>query len=153
MYSYKQRKKAVELYIKYGLVAAPVIRALGYPNRHTLQNWYREYLRRGALKKKFADGRPHPTSCYSDEDMKRAVDTYVISGRNLNRTIQKLGYPKEVKEGMLRINSHCFRFNQGSHPQDSGNDLLLHCDRYLHIESLSCGNKLQDVFHTFVDQS
>lgn len=97
MYSYKQRKKAVELYIKYGLVAAPVIRALGYPNRHTLQNWYREYLRRGTLKKKFADGKPHPTSCYSDEDMKRAVDTYVICGRNLNRTIQKLGYPKSSK--------------------------------------------------------
>ena len=103
MYSYKQRKKAVELYIKHGLVAAPVIRILGYPNRHTLQNWYREYMCKGRLKKKFADGKSHPTSPYSDEQMKKAVDTYVRSGKNLNLTISKLGYPKSPKTLSLWI--------------------------------------------------
>ena len=39
MYSYKQRKKAVELYIKYGKNAAAVIRKLGYPDRHSLKDY------------------------------------------------------------------------------------------------------------------
>ena len=103
MYSYKQRKKAVELYIKFDLVAAPVIRELGYPNRHTLQNWYREYMSKGRLKKKFADGKPHPTSPYSDTEMKKAVDTYASSGKNINQTIRKLGYPKSPKTLALWI--------------------------------------------------
>lgn len=36
MYTYKQRIAAVKLYIKYYQKAAPVIRELGYPNRHVL---------------------------------------------------------------------------------------------------------------------
>ena len=43
MYSYKERKKAVELYIQYGYRAAAVVRALGYPNRHTLKRWAQEF--------------------------------------------------------------------------------------------------------------
>ena len=39
MYSYEDRKRAVELYIEYGLSAAAVINELGYPNRHSLANW------------------------------------------------------------------------------------------------------------------
>lgn len=49
MYSYEQRIKAVELYIKYGLRAAAVIRELGYPNRHSLIVWYKEYLDNGGI--------------------------------------------------------------------------------------------------------
>lgn len=48
MYSLKQRKRAiklyVKLYIKYGLKAAPVIRELGYPDRHLLKKWYKDYI-------------------------------------------------------------------------------------------------------------
>ena len=36
MYTYEQRKRAVELYIKYLYKASSVIRELGYPNRHAL---------------------------------------------------------------------------------------------------------------------
>ncbi len=43
MYSYKERKKVVELYIQYGYRAAAVVRALGYPNRHTLKRWAQEF--------------------------------------------------------------------------------------------------------------
>ena len=43
MYSYEDRMKAVQLYIKYGHRAAAVIRELGYPNRHMLVNWFHEY--------------------------------------------------------------------------------------------------------------
>ena len=45
MYSREKRMEAVELYIKFGKSAAAVFRELGYPNRHTLQTWYKLYLR------------------------------------------------------------------------------------------------------------
>ena len=43
MYSHEDRMRAVELYIKYGHSAADVIRELGYPNRGSLRNWFREF--------------------------------------------------------------------------------------------------------------
>ena len=43
MYSYEERIKAVKLYIQYCMSAASVIRELGYPNRHTLKSWYKEF--------------------------------------------------------------------------------------------------------------
>jgi len=43
MYIYKERNKAVELYIQYGNKAAAAIWELGYPNRHTLKRWARKY--------------------------------------------------------------------------------------------------------------
>ena len=45
MYSYDERIKAVELYIKYGLRAATVIRELGYPDRHSLAMWLATWIR------------------------------------------------------------------------------------------------------------
>lgn len=38
MYSLEQRKRATKMYIKYELKAAPVIRELGYPDRHLLKS-------------------------------------------------------------------------------------------------------------------
>lgn len=38
MYSYEKRKAAVELYLKYHSYAE-VIRELGYPSRHYLEDW------------------------------------------------------------------------------------------------------------------
>ena len=44
MYTKEQRIKALKLYIKYGLKAAPVIHELGYPDRKSLPIWYKQYL-------------------------------------------------------------------------------------------------------------
>lgn len=44
MYSLEQRKRAIKLYIKYGLKAAPVIRELGYSDRHLLKKWHEDYI-------------------------------------------------------------------------------------------------------------
>lgn len=51
MYSYEDRIKAVELYIKYDLCAADTVRELGYPNRKMLVRWYKEYQETGDLHK------------------------------------------------------------------------------------------------------
>lgn len=45
MYSYEERIRAVELYIKYDLGLADVVRELGYPKaKKSVKNWYEEYL-------------------------------------------------------------------------------------------------------------
>lgn len=47
MYSYEDRKKAVELYIKYDLSAADAVRELGFPSRKAMIRWHKEYQETG----------------------------------------------------------------------------------------------------------
>ena len=49
MYTYEQRILAVNLYQKYGRRVAPVIRELGFPDRHMLVKWVKEYESTGDL--------------------------------------------------------------------------------------------------------
>lgn len=49
MYTYEQRIMAVKLYQKYGRRVASVIRELGFPNRHMLVKWVKEYESTGDL--------------------------------------------------------------------------------------------------------
>lgn len=44
MYSYADRLRAVELYIKLGKRLNATIRQLGYPTKNALRGWYREYV-------------------------------------------------------------------------------------------------------------
>lgn len=46
MYSYEDRIRAVELYIKLGKRTSLTIRQLGYPTKNALKGWYREYQQR-----------------------------------------------------------------------------------------------------------
>jgi len=43
MYSYKDRIRAVRLYIKLDKRTGATIRQLGYPTKNALKSWYREY--------------------------------------------------------------------------------------------------------------
>ncbi len=91
MYSYEQRKIAIDLYIKYDLQVNPVIKELGYPSRRILYKWYKEFLELGGLPHKHTK-----KSNYSDEQKKIAVDHYFEHGKSLANTIRKLGYPTKV---------------------------------------------------------
>ena len=44
MYSYADRLRAVELYIRLGKRLNATIRQLGYPTKNALRGWYREYI-------------------------------------------------------------------------------------------------------------
>ena len=88
MYSYDERVKAVNLYIKYGKSAAATVRELGYPNKKSLVLWYKEYLEKGALHEKFIK---HPN--FSQEQIIAAVEHYLEHGRCIARTCRTLGYP------------------------------------------------------------
>ena len=88
MFTYQQRIKAVELYIKYGLKAAATIRDLGYPTRRSLQSWYREYRDTGDLHRDITR-----KSRFTDKQKSAAVDHFLEHGRNMAFTIRELGYP------------------------------------------------------------
>ena len=88
MYSYEDRKRAVELYIQYNLSAAAVIRELGHPDRHSLPKWYKEFKNDGDLRKQRIQ-----VSKFTPEQRKTAVDYYLTHGMNMNKTIKALGYP------------------------------------------------------------
>ena len=89
MYSAEQRKKAVETFARFGCSAADTIAELGYPNRNTLRNWWKEYQIGG-------DGfleRGHRRPRYSVEEKQDAVDHYLEHGKSLARTIRAMEYP------------------------------------------------------------
>jgi putative transposase len=45
MYTYADRIRAVELYIRLGLRVRATIRHLGYPTKNALKGWYQQYLK------------------------------------------------------------------------------------------------------------
>lgn len=91
MYSHEDRTKAVQLYIKYGLRAAPVIRELGYPDRKSLKAWYLEFMDTGKLHKKQSR-----LNQYSARERKLAVQHYLEHGKCMAFTIRELGYPSRT---------------------------------------------------------
>lgn len=90
MYSLEQRKRAVELYIKYGLKAAAAIRELGYPSRAQLVSWHKEWQENG--------GRLTDRSLeqYTPEQERAAVGHCLIHGRRNALTRRELGHPKRT---------------------------------------------------------
>ena len=90
MYTYEQRLAAVKLYIKYGNRAAPVIRELGYPDRHMLVKWYKEYQETGELHKGLTR-----SPKYSEEEKRQALQHYLDHGRSITQTVKALGYPSQ----------------------------------------------------------
>ena len=89
MYTYEQRMKAVQLYIKYYHKASLVIRELGYPNRHQLVKWYNEYEANGTLRNAPLPRAPK----YSPAQKRAAIEFYNTHGNSAALTVRILGYP------------------------------------------------------------
>lgn len=90
MYSLEQRKIAVETFIKFGHSYADTIAELGYPNRHSLRSWWRDYRECGEVR----PGKPTREPKFTLEMKRVAVERYLEHGRGLARTMRALGYPK-----------------------------------------------------------
>lgn len=88
MYSYEDRIRAVELYIKLGKRVRATIRQLGYPTKNALKGWHREYERRFDLPRGYARSKPK----YSQEQKEVAVSHFLDHGRCIAFTIKALGY-------------------------------------------------------------
>lgn len=89
MYTLADRMRAVELYLKYDRSSAAVKRELGYPSTRALSQWVDEFETKGALHAGYRTRQPR----YSDQQKTAAVDHYLQHGRNLQRTVNTLGYP------------------------------------------------------------
>ena len=97
MYSYEDRKKAVELYKKFDKSASAVVRELGYPTTRMLTLWYREYLENGDLHKK-----SRMQSGYTAEQKAVAVKYYQEHGRGLALLLESKMLDDESRGEWLR---------------------------------------------------
>lgn len=89
MYSYEDRIRAVELYIKLGKRVRATIRQLGYPTKNALKGWYREFEQRLDLPVGYARSKPK----YSQAQKEAAVGHYLTHDRCIAATMRALGYP------------------------------------------------------------
>ena len=88
MYSYEDRLRAEQLYIKLGKRIGLTIRQLGYPTKNALKTWYREYEQRHDLPVSYVR-----LPRYSQAEKERAVEHYLEHGRCIAATTKSLGYP------------------------------------------------------------
>ena len=88
MFSYDDRLRAVQLYIKLGKRVGLTIRQLGYPTKNALKAWHRAYEQRDGLPEGYVR---HPKYTQAQKDL--AVDHFVSGGRCIAVTIKALGYP------------------------------------------------------------
>lgn len=104
MYTYEDRMRAINLYLHNGHKANKVIDELGYPERHMLHLWYKEYIESGDLHKNFVAKKKK----YSEQQKETAVQFYLEHDHSLKQTIQTLGYPSEsmLKYWVREFNSH-----------------------------------------------
>lgn len=91
MYSQEQRKLAIETYIELDHSIADTVATLGFPNRHTLSMWWKEYESTGEIP---VGKNRHRESMYSDGQARAAASHYLEHGKSLARTMRALGYPK-----------------------------------------------------------
>jgi putative transposase len=89
MYSYEDRIRAVELFIKLGKRVRATIRQLGYPTKNALKGWHREYEQRLDLPLGYASRGPK----YSQAQKEAAVEHYATHDRCISATMRTLGYP------------------------------------------------------------
>lgn len=89
MYSYEDRIRAVELYIKLGKRVRATILQLGYPTKNALIGWYRAYSQDCDLRK----GYLRLAQKYTDDQKQAAVQHFLDHDRCIATTIRALGYP------------------------------------------------------------
>lgn len=89
MFSTEQRKIAIETFIRFDHSYADTIAELGYPTRHSLRAWYKDYLEHGEVRPPKRQREPK----FTLEMRQAAVDYYLAHGKSLARTMRKMGYP------------------------------------------------------------
>ena len=93
MYSYEQRKKAIETYLGTQSVSE-TLRVLGYPSSKELYKWIHEYHQNGKLHKK----RVKPERIYyTEEEKAAAVQFYHDNKGSYQDAADKLGYPSSAQ--------------------------------------------------------
>ena len=114
MYSYEERLRAVQLYIKLGKRIGLAIRQLGYPTKNALKAWHREYEQRLDLPAGYVR-----QPLYSQTRKEQAVGHYLEHGRCIAATIRMLGYPSRslLSEWLRELNPEA-RTSVAGRPQE-----------------------------------
>ncbi len=89
MYSYADRLRAVELYIRLGKRLNATIRHLGYPTKNALKGWYREYVENRDLRVQAVARAPK----FSEAQKQAALEHFRTHDRCISATMRALGYP------------------------------------------------------------
>ena len=89
MYSYDERLRAVDLYVKLGKRSRATIRQWGYPTKNSLRHWFQEFLECGDLQGDYVRSKEK----YSVEQKDVAIEHYMNHGRCFSATLEALGYP------------------------------------------------------------
>ncbi len=76
MYSYEDRIRAVELYLKLGKRVNATIRQLGYPTKNSVKVWCEEFEKSGDLQKGCVRVKPK----YSEKQKNLALSITSITG-------------------------------------------------------------------------
>ena len=84
MYSTEQRRLAIETFIRFGHSYADTIAELGYPDRHTLNSWWRECGETGEV----PVGRMVREPRFSDGQKREAAEHCLGHGKSLRRTMR-----------------------------------------------------------------
>ena len=89
MYSYEERMRAGERYVRLGKPARATICDLGYPNKNALRGWYRQYERQQDLPHRSASRPPK----FSEAQKQIALQHFAAYGRRIAWTMRALGLP------------------------------------------------------------
>lgn len=76
MYTYDERLRAVELYIKLGKRIRSTINQLGYPTKNSLKQWHQDFLMCGSLRAAYS----RSIQKYSVEQKNVAIEHYMNHG-------------------------------------------------------------------------
>ena len=113
MYSYEDRLRAVELYLKLGKRIKATIRQLGYPTKNSLKAWCEAFEKSGDLQKEYVRVKPK----YSEEQKSVAVEHYVNHGRCFTFTLKAFSTPVDplvvatiysMRSSVLALRGHSY---------------------------------------------
>ncbi len=89
MFSTEQRRIAIEAFIRFDHSHADTIAEPGYPTRHSLRAWYKDYLEHGEVRPPKRRREPK----FTLEMRQAAVDYCLAHGKSLAGTLRRMGYP------------------------------------------------------------
>ena len=89
MFSTEQRRFAIEAFIRFDHSHADTIAEPGYPTRHSLRAWYKDYLEHGEVRPPKRRREPK----FTLEMRQAAVDYYLAHGKSLAGTMRRMGCP------------------------------------------------------------
>lgn len=89
MSSTEQRRISIETFIRFDHGYADTIAELGYPTRHSLRAWHKDYLEHGEVRPPKRRREPK----FTLEMRQAAVDYCLAHGKSLARTMRRMGHP------------------------------------------------------------